>query len=654
MKAAEAAAATPTAASYEQHQSRRADAAAATGAKRERGSTGRADRESRVDRRAGRDSDGSSSRREQEGAVPRFPRSDDPAVQHKLRLLRSAPYTELRPGDWFCGECGAHNYAFKQLCFRCVHCLGLGGCERGRETKGTTCLCARGHKQLMNACWQQLRSNCLLWVFSGSHLLLCLPAPLLPLRCRCEVPSNSLGVSKVTAIDVRQLQQIGLGQGVAFEQRGPAAAFALQVAEAVTAALSIPAAAKATGVTKFKPVELPQQEAAAGSSGSSSSRRSSRCRDESSSSSRGERSSIRDGRQSRDSRDSRQSRGSRDGRGSRDSREKDGFEDRPWERRGPVGGSRREGGGAAEGRGEAGEPRARRSALPADGGSSGAAAAAASSSSSGNLTDAFREAFSDLQQELGLPSMTAAPAARGSRVRRLRQQDAAAAAAPGGGASRSSDDDRDTDLDGEGWQQERPGRRGLFRVGADSTSRTVSGGRRDWGPRGRGSPALGDDADSALPEREEDLSGWADDYEDVVGDTQQGRSVRWSIKKDLDTILDDRGSSRGRWEDRGPREGGRANPRGGGGYGRRGAAAGGWDGDRQERGEGWGGGSSVEEGGGVEEDGWYQRRWEQRDRGAGSSRGGGRGRRGGRGGGRRERDSRQATDKPSWVSGVWE
>lgn len=122
MKAAEAAAATPTAASYEQHQSRRADAAAATGAKRERGSTGRPDRENRVDRRAGRDSDGGS-RREQE-AAPRFPRSDDPAVQHKLCLLRSSPYTALRPGDWFCGECGAHNYAFKQLCFRCAHCSG--------------------------------------------------------------------------------------------------------------------------------------------------------------------------------------------------------------------------------------------------------------------------------------------------------------------------------------------------------------------------------------------------------------------------------------------------------------------------------------------------------------------------------------------------
>jgi hypothetical protein len=126
MKAAEAAAATPTAAAYEQHQSRRADAAAAAGAKRERGSTGREGRPDRADRRSDRGdrpprgADSSSGGSREQEAAPRFPRSDDPAVQHKLRLLKSAPYTELRAGDWFCGECGAHNYAFKQLCFRYV------------------------------------------------------------------------------------------------------------------------------------------------------------------------------------------------------------------------------------------------------------------------------------------------------------------------------------------------------------------------------------------------------------------------------------------------------------------------------------------------------------------------------------------------------
>jgi hypothetical protein len=112
VKAAEAASATPNAAAYEQHQAQRA---AAADAKREHGDSGRGDRrrgrEDRVDRK-------SSGGIQRELDVPRFPRSDDPAVQHKLRLLKSVPYAEMRAGDWFCGECGAHNYSFKQQCFR--------------------------------------------------------------------------------------------------------------------------------------------------------------------------------------------------------------------------------------------------------------------------------------------------------------------------------------------------------------------------------------------------------------------------------------------------------------------------------------------------------------------------------------------------------
>lgn len=125
MKAAEAASATPNAASYEQHQSGLAAAAAKRGAARESGissSSGRGgtrgDREV-TDRRSSRQeqtSRGSGDKKEQQ--LPPFPRSEDPVVQHKLRLLKSAPYTEMRAGDWFCGECGAHNYAFKQTCFR--------------------------------------------------------------------------------------------------------------------------------------------------------------------------------------------------------------------------------------------------------------------------------------------------------------------------------------------------------------------------------------------------------------------------------------------------------------------------------------------------------------------------------------------------------
>jgi hypothetical protein len=128
MKAAEAASATPTAASYKQHQSGLAAAAAKWGAARESGSSSSSSSSGRGGTRIDREAtDRHSSRQEQpsrsssekkEQQLPPFPRSEDPVVQHKLRLLKSAPYTEMRAGDWFCGECGAHNYAFKQTCFR--------------------------------------------------------------------------------------------------------------------------------------------------------------------------------------------------------------------------------------------------------------------------------------------------------------------------------------------------------------------------------------------------------------------------------------------------------------------------------------------------------------------------------------------------------
>jgi hypothetical protein len=125
MKAAEAAMATANAASYQQHQSDSAAAVAKRGEARESGSSSgrggtKIDREGgQPDRRSSRQeqpSRGSGEKRGQQ--LPPFPRSEDPVVQHKLRLLKSAPYTEMRAGDWFCGECGAHNYAFKQTCFR--------------------------------------------------------------------------------------------------------------------------------------------------------------------------------------------------------------------------------------------------------------------------------------------------------------------------------------------------------------------------------------------------------------------------------------------------------------------------------------------------------------------------------------------------------
>lgn len=113
MAAAKAAVATPDASANAQHQSDIKDAAAAKADRRQR------------ERQEGGARDGSKRREDKRGnkrdePTARFPRSDNPVVQHKLRLLRSAPYVELRAGDWFCGECGAHNYAFKQVCFRSV------------------------------------------------------------------------------------------------------------------------------------------------------------------------------------------------------------------------------------------------------------------------------------------------------------------------------------------------------------------------------------------------------------------------------------------------------------------------------------------------------------------------------------------------------
>lgn len=112
IKAAEAASATPNAEAYAQHQAHLAGAASA---RRERATAASS---SGRDRRAERRERDSKADRADKKDVPQFPRSDDPAVQHKLRLLRSAPYTEMRAGDWFCGECGAHNYSFKHVCFR--------------------------------------------------------------------------------------------------------------------------------------------------------------------------------------------------------------------------------------------------------------------------------------------------------------------------------------------------------------------------------------------------------------------------------------------------------------------------------------------------------------------------------------------------------
>lgn len=126
MAAAVAAIATPNAAAYEQHQASRQEAASSrqetkTAAATDGSTPSSSKREGKGAERRTKKEDsrgGSKKEQQQQQEGPRFPRSDDPAVQHKLRLLKSAPYTELRAGDWFCGQCGAHNYAFKQLCFR--------------------------------------------------------------------------------------------------------------------------------------------------------------------------------------------------------------------------------------------------------------------------------------------------------------------------------------------------------------------------------------------------------------------------------------------------------------------------------------------------------------------------------------------------------
>lgn len=91
----------------------RTEAASAAKERRIRGNT---DTSSSTRQRGSRDDRQGSNRKEEKAA--KFPTSDDPVVQHKLRLLRSAPYQEMRAGDWFCGQCGTHNYSFKQLCFR--------------------------------------------------------------------------------------------------------------------------------------------------------------------------------------------------------------------------------------------------------------------------------------------------------------------------------------------------------------------------------------------------------------------------------------------------------------------------------------------------------------------------------------------------------
>jgi hypothetical protein len=355
---------------------------------------------------------------------------------------------------------------------------------------------------------------------------------------------------------VRQLQQIGLGQAAAFEQRPPAAAFTLQVAKALTAELSIPAAAKAAGLKRFVPVELPGAPADS-SSGSS-------LKDKSASSSKGDTSSGR-GRDSSDSRDSRDSRGRREGRdddvkpwerrgpaeGSRRDSSREGLDgsrtkpwerdgaETPWERRGPMdskrGGGR--GGATAGDRAASAETSsgtgARRSLFAANAGSSAAAAATArsndSGSISGSLSDVFAEAFSGLQEELGVSSIAATGS---SKIRRLRQRTPEPAAAAA--ATSSSDSEYEDDS----WQ-ERPSP--FDRRGAGSGSSSSRGGRGAAGVQGR-RRATWDEAESA----EGDLSGWADDYGDVVGQKQEDSFVRQSIRRDLDDIVNDRSSRRGR------------------------------------------------------------------------------------------------------------
>jgi len=42
------------------------------------------------------------------------------AQRHQQRLQKAAGSIELRVGDWFCGQCGAHNYSRKKECWRCA------------------------------------------------------------------------------------------------------------------------------------------------------------------------------------------------------------------------------------------------------------------------------------------------------------------------------------------------------------------------------------------------------------------------------------------------------------------------------------------------------------------------------------------------------
>jgi hypothetical protein len=41
------------------------------------------------------------------------------AARHRIRLLLSAPFRALRARDWFCGQCGAHNFGRASDCRRC-------------------------------------------------------------------------------------------------------------------------------------------------------------------------------------------------------------------------------------------------------------------------------------------------------------------------------------------------------------------------------------------------------------------------------------------------------------------------------------------------------------------------------------------------------
>ncbi|KAJ6833477.1 putative zinc finger protein30 [Iris pallida] len=40
--------------------------------------------------------------------------------------------SDVRPGDWYCSQCGAHNFASRSSCFKCSGLVfGVGGCAGG-------------------------------------------------------------------------------------------------------------------------------------------------------------------------------------------------------------------------------------------------------------------------------------------------------------------------------------------------------------------------------------------------------------------------------------------------------------------------------------------------------------------------------------------